>query len=183
MIHFKRINYYVLLPLWPFLALDFWHPHPCSSFQGPRAALRGLWPLEGRGFKPVGWADGETQSWNRWGFLLPGLIQTPSSPKSVAEVFGGVTTTIQRLNVSEAAVVRRTELMYERLWSIGQKWCPEAFSPHGLFVKHFWVSVLRLADGKPIVPGHFLKKLHKQRESQAKTMSGMSLLSSNGRKK
>lgn len=43
--------------------------------------------------------------------------------------------------------------------------------------------MLMLADVKPIVPGHFLKTLHKQRESQTKTMSSMSLLSSYGTKR
>lgn len=96
--------------------------------------------------------------------------------------YSGVLQPIQHFNVSEAAVDRRTEPIYERTWSIGQKWCPEAFFTHSLFVRHFWASVLRLADVKPIVPGHFLKKLHKQRESQDKTMSSMSLLSSYGTK-
>lgn len=48
------------------------------------------------------------------------------------------------------------------------------FSP-GLFAKNLQVSVLSLVDFKPIVPSHFLKKLHKQRERKAKTMSSMSV--------
>lgn len=52
----------------------------------------------------------------------------------------------------------------------------------GLFVKHLWVSALNLVDFKPIVPGHFLKKQHKQRESKATTMSSMSV-SSRGEKR